>query len=240
MNVAIIGYGKMGKTIEGLSDKMNFTVTHKFDEHNPFEKCTDLDEVDVAIDFTTPDLAVKHIYHAVNLKIPIVVGTTGWYDKFKEVCDYVNGNNGSLFYATNFSLGVNLFFKLTEKFTKLMNPHNVYTASLEEIHHTEKLDAPSGTAITIAEKLIEASTQYESFELIESKAAQVDSSILPVKAIREPNVPGTHTLKFESDVDFIEITHEAKGRLGFAKGSILAAKYIIGKTGVHTMNDLLK
>ncbi len=239
MNVALIGYGKMGKTIESLSDEMNFTVTHKFDELNPFEKCSDL-KVDVAIDFTTPDLAVRHIIHAINLKIPIVVGTTGWYHRFNEVCEYVKNNDGSLFYATNFSLGVNLFFNLTEKFTKLMNPHQSYTASLEEIHHTEKLDAPSGTAITIGEKLIGSSTQYNSFELIENKETQFNTSILPIRAIREPNVPGTHTLKFESDVDFIEIKHEAKGRLGFAKGSVLAAKYIIGKTGIHTMSDLLK
>lgn len=239
MKLAIIGYGKMGKTIEGLSNQMNFTVTQKFDENNPFENCSNL-KADVAIDFTTPNLAVKHIIHAVNLNIPIVVGTTGWYDKFDEVCEYVNNNNGCLFYATNFSLGVNLFFQLTQKFTELMNPHNDYTATLEEIHHTEKLDAPSGTAITIAEKVIETSSKYNSFELIEKESIPANNSILPITAIREPHVPGTHSLKYESDVDFIEIKHEAKGRLGFAKGSVLAARFSIGKTGIYTMKDLLK
>ena len=238
MNVAIIGYGKMGKTIEGLSNQMNFTVTQKFDEHNPFVNCSEIN-ADVAIDFTTPSLAVKHIYHAINLNIPIVVGTTGWYDSFNEVCDYVHKNNGSLFYATNFSLGVNLFFQLTEKFTKLLNPHKDYNATLVEIHHTEKLDAPSGTAITMAEKVINHSTQYENFELMENNQFPQYNSTLPITAIREHNVPGTHSLKFESDVDYIEIKHEAKGRLGFAKGSVLAARYIIGKKGVYTMTDLI-
>lgn len=121
-----------------------------------------------------------------------------------------------------------------------MNPHNDYTATLEEIHHTEKLDAPSGTAITIAEKVIETSSKYNSFELIKNESIPANNSILPITAIREPHVPGTHSLKYESDVDFIEIKHEAKGRLGFAKGSVLAARFSIGKTGIYTMKDLLK
>ena len=169
----------------------------------------------------------------------MVVGTTGWYGDFDEVTEYVNQKNASFFYATNFSIGVNLFFALNRTLAQWMNDQPNYTARMVEIHHTEKKDAPSGTAITLAEQTIDSIKRLTSFHL----ADEVDGAlehVLPIQAIREPNVPGTHTLIYESDIDKIEITHEAKGRLGFAKGAIAAARFLIGKKGVYSMSDLLK
>lgn len=228
----------MGKTIEGLSPSMNFQVTEIYNEENPFLEATTTG-ADVAIDFTQPDLAVSHIKHAVDLKLPIVVGTTGWYHEFDDVADYVTRNEGSLFYATNFSIGVNLFFAINEFVAKIMNQYPDYTAGIEEIHHTEKKDAPSGTAITLAEKTLKHLTRVSNFELVEELETYQGLS-LPIKAIREPNVPGTHTLTFQNNIDKISITHEAKSRLGFAQGAVHAAFYLKDKTGIFSMSDLLK
>lgn len=228
----------MGKTIESLSDKMNFIVSEIYDENNPFMDCKS-SEADVAIDFTLPNLAVEHIKHAVNINLPIVVGTTGWYSLFNEVVEYVHSHNGSLFYATNFSIGVNLFFAMNQTLAKWMNNQTDYQVSMTEIHHTEKKDAPSGTAITLAEQTIESIERLKDHVLVDSFSG-VPTSNLPIKAIREPNVPGTHTLVYESDIDKIEITHEAKGRLGFAQGAVSAALFLKGKKGIFNMSDLLK
>ena len=228
----------MGKTIESLAEQMNFTVSEIYDENNPFLGC-ERSNAEVAIDFTMPELAVAHIKHAANIQLPLVVGTTGWYGDFDEVTEYVNQKNASFFYATNFSIGVNLFFTLNRTLAQWMNDQPNYTARMVEIHHTEKKDAPSGTAITLAEQTIDSIKILTSFHL----ADEVDGAlehVLPIQAIREPNVPGTHTLIYESDIDKIEITHEAKGRLGFAKGAIAAARFLIGKKGVYSMSDLLK
>ncbi len=228
----------MGKTIESLAEQMNFTVSEIYDENNPFLNC-EHSNAEVAIDFTMPELAVAHIKHAANIQLPLVVGTTGWYGDFDEVTEYVNQKNASFFYATNFSIGVNLFFALNRTLAKWMNDQPNYTARMVEIHHTEKKDAPSGTAITLAEQTIDSIDKLNSFQLVEEFDNTVED-ILPIQAIREPNVPGTHTLIYESDIDKIEITHEAKGRLGFAKGAIAAARFLIGKKGIYSMSDLLK
>ena len=228
----------MGKTIESLAVEMNFTVSEIYDENNPFIDCTS-SNAEVAIDFTMPELAVAHIKHAADLQLPLVVGTTGWYDSFKEVSDYVNQKNASFFYATNFSIGVNLFFALNKTLAQWMNAQPNYTARMLEIHHTEKKDAPSGTAITLAEQTIDSIERLHSFHLVDAFDKASDH-ILPIQAIREPNVPGTHTLIYESDIDKIEITHEAKGRLGFAKGAIAAARFLKAKKGIYSMSDLLK
>jgi len=228
----------MGKTIESLSVKMNFVVSEIYDENNPFLNCKS-SNADVAIDFTLPSLAVDHIKHAVNISLPIVVGTTGWYPYFDEVVDYVKSQNGSLFYATNFSIGVNLFFAMNRTLAKWMNDQSDYRVSMTEVHHTEKKDAPSGTAITLAEQTIASIDRLEDHTLVD-EFSNVDSPILPIKAVREPNVPGTHTLVYESDIDKIEITHEAKGRLGFAQGAVSAAFFLQSKKGIFNMSDLLK
>jgi 4-hydroxy-tetrahydrodipicolinate reductase len=240
VKIAIIGYGKMGKTIESLAEEMNFTVSEIYDENNPFIDCKG-SNAEVAIDFTMPELAAKHIKHAADIQLPLVVGTTGWYDDFKDVSEYVNQKNASFFYATNFSIGVNLFFALNKTLAQWMNAQPNYITRMVEIHHTEKKDAPSGTAITLAEQTIENIDRLNSFNLVDEFDVVADRShTLPIQAIREPNVPGTHTLIYESEIDKIEITHEAKGRLGFAKGAIAAARFLIGKKGIYSMSDLLK
>ncbi len=235
----------MGKTIESICIERGHQVTHRFDANHPFEQAQKL-EVDAAIEFTSPELAVKHITHAVNLNIPIVVGTTGWYEEFEHVKNFVSNNNGSLFYATNFSIGVNLFFQLNKMLAGLINKHP-YSVSMTEIHHTEKKDAPSGTAITLAEGLIQNSDSINRWGLLENTDEMNQDNILnmnhqgliPILAERLPDVPGTHIIKYESDVDSIEIRHDAKNRLGFALGSVLAAEWLVDKKGVFNMSDML-
>lgn len=230
----------MGKTIESLSQKMDFIVSEIYDENIPFLSCKQ-SKADVAIDFTIPELAAIHIKHATDIGLPLVMGTTGWYQHFDEVSSYVTDKNGSLFYATNFSIGVNLFFALNRNLAKWMNAQPSYYPRMIEIHHTEKKDAPSGTAITLAEQTIQNIDRLHSYELIKQfESGVIDQKSLPIQALREPNVPGTHTLIYENDIDKIEITHEAKGRLGFAQGAISAARFLVGKKGIFNMNDLLK
>jgi 4-hydroxy-tetrahydrodipicolinate reductase len=236
VKVAIIGAGKMGKTIEGLSSEMGFQVVERFNSINPFLECSSI-KADVAIEFSIPDLAVKHILHAHKIGIPIVVGTTGWYDEFDTVKQQTILNNGSLFYASNFSVGVNIFFQINTLLAKLMDQQPQYSASMQEIHHTEKKDAPSGTAISLANQICAQNHQYDNWTL---KKEPILTNELPIEAFREPHVPGTHIVKWDSTIDFIEIKHEAKSRLGFAQGAVYAAKYLIGKKGVFSMNDLLQ
>ncbi len=255
VKIALIGYGKMGKTIEKICSERGHIVSHKFDVQNPFIDCEYLD-ADCAIEFTSPELAVQHIKHSVKLNIPIVVGTTGWYNDFSEVVDFVNNNSGGLFYATNFSVGVNLFFQINKILSKLMASHPDYSVSMTEIHHTEKKDAPSGTAITLAEGVLSQNAILSKWELIENntnnliensqKINSVESNlnlnkngVLPICAERLPEVPGTHIIKYESEVDSIEIRHDAKNRLGFAMGAVLATEWLVDKKGVFTMSDLL-
>jgi len=235
----------MGKTIEKICIERGHNVTHRFDADLPFEKAHDI-KVDVAIEFTSPELAVKHINHAVKLNIPIVVGTTGWYQDFDIVKEFVSSNNGALFYATNFSVGVNLFFQLNKVLAELMNKHP-YSVSMTEIHHTEKKDAPSGTAITLAEGIINKHDLIKEWVLLENsdeinhdKSNQLNhQGEIPILAERLPDVPGTHIIKYESDVDSIEIRHDAKNRLGFALGSVLAAEWLVDKKGVFNMSNML-
>lgn len=226
----------MGKTIEGLSSEMGFQVVERFNSINPFLECSSI-KADVAIEFSIPDLAVKHILHAHKIGIPIVVGTTGWYDEFDTVKQQTILNNGSLFYASNFSVGVNIFFQLNTLLSKLMDQQPQYSASMQEIHHTEKKDAPSGTAISLANQICAHNHQYDNWTL---KKEPILTNELSIEAFREPHVPGTHIVKWDSTIDFIEIKHEAKSRLGFAQGAVYAAKYLIGKKGVFSMNDLLQ
>lgn len=239
MKIALIGYGKMGKAIEQVViEEGRHEVVLKITEDNKSEfTVQNLRLADVAIDFTEPDSAYDNVMLCFEANIPIVVGTTSWAEGLEKAKVFCLENNKTLFTSPNFSIGVNLFFQLNKYFTKLMLPFEEYKVKMTEIHHTEKKDAPSGTAIKLANDMIVASNnQYNAWEL----SKEYTSGVIPIEALREEGVPGTHHIKFESEIDFIQITHEAKGRKGFAVGAVRAAEFIYGKKGYFTMDDLLK
>lgn len=236
MNIAIIGYGKMGQVIERIALERGHQVTLKITVDNAADlNPENLKEVDVAIEFTTPENAVKSISICLENNVPIVVGTTGWYHQFDAVKQKCSQHQGTLLYATNCSVGVNLFFKLNEQLAKLMNNHPDYEVKMDEVHHTQKLDIPSGTAITLAEGIItnlDAKTKWG----IQPSA---DKSELFIEAHRIENVPGTHQVTYSSAIDDIEIKHTAHNREGFAQGAVIAAEFIHNKKGIYTMQDVL-
>jgi len=240
MRIALIGYGKMGKEIESLAVEKGHEIVCKVDSQNPIHQA-DFSNVDVAIEFTKPELAIPHIDFCLKNKIPLVVGTTGWHDHLPAIEKKVNSLNGSLLYASNFSIGVNIFFEINRKLAELMTPHGAdYQVSIEEIHHTQKLDAPSGTAISLANDIM-ANSKYKKWNYIENNDG-VSVSKTPefdVIAKRIPEVPGTHLVNYSSEIDRIEIKHEAHSRKGFALGSILAAQWLIDKQGIFTMKNVL-
>lgn len=236
MKIAIIGYGKMGKEIEKIALERGHTVPLKISSANVDQMTIEnLQNCDAAIEFTLPELAVNNINSCFNANLPVVVGTTGWYAQFDNIVEQCKAKNQTLLHATNCSLGVNLFFELNKKLAQLMKTQNDYDVKVEEIHHTQKLDAPSGTAITLAEGLIENYPQKKSWKCDE----KVNKDELLINAFREENVPGTHAIKYTSSIDEIEIKHTAHNRKGFAKGAVIAAEYIFNKKGVFTMNDVL-
>ena len=236
MNIAIIGYGKMGKEIERVAQERGHQVVLKITSQNVKEYNFDnLKKVDVAIEFTSPDFAVNNINICLSSNTPIVVGTTGWYDRFNEVKETVAEYEGSLLYATNCSVGVNLFFRLNKYLAKMMDSYHEYEVKMEEIHHTQKLDAPSGTAITLAEGIINNNTSKDLWVLGDSHS----KNQLGIKAHRIESVPGTHVVNYSSNIDDIEIKHTAHNRKGFALGAVLAAEYIANKKGIFTMEDVL-
>jgi 4-hydroxy-tetrahydrodipicolinate reductase len=236
MNIALIGYGKMGKEIEKIAIARHHQVLFKFDEHNLNEfTIANLKKADVAIEFTSPNAAVSNILKCFEASVPVVCGTTGWLAKYDEVKKACLEKKGAFFYASNYSIGVNLFFKLNEQLAKLMKPYGAYSPSMEESHHIHKKDAPSGTAITLAEGLIKNHGGPKKWAL-KDKATKDD---LPITSIREGEVPGTHIVRYTSACDEIEITHKAFNRQGFAEGAVIAAEWLKGKQGVFSMNDLL-
>lgn len=236
MKIALIGYGKMGKTIEKIAIDRGHSVTLKIDVDNAHELTAEnLAKADVAIDFSIPDTAYQNIMKCFEANTPVVCGTTGWLDKFDEVTNKANSEKKGFFYASNYSIGVNIFFKLNEKLAKMMNALSDYQVSMEEVHHIHKLDAPSGTAITLAEGIINNNDNKKEWILDKEST---DTSV-GIKAIREDEVPGTHRITYDSEVDFIHIEHVAKSRQGFALGAVLAAEYMNKKTGYHTMDNLL-
>lgn len=237
MKIALIGYGKMGKAIEEIATSRGHEITHKISSQNLLEN-TDLTCVDVAIEFTRPDLAVNHIYHCIERNIPIVVGTTAWQNQLLEVKEFVSEKHGTLLYTSNFSIGVNIFFELNKKLAALMSSQNNYHVELEEIHHIQKLDAPSGTAVTIANDIIINHIGYDNWELMQEIEPIPDT--IPVIAKREPEVPGTHEVRYVSEIDTISIKHVAQNRKGFALGAVIAAEFIKEKKGIFTMSDVLK
>jgi 4-hydroxy-tetrahydrodipicolinate reductase len=236
MKIALIGYGKMGKTIERIALNRGHEVLLKIDLDNQNELTTDnLKKTDVAIEFTVPASAMANYRLCFQAGVPVVSGTTGWLSRKDDVLKEMTQYNGTFFYASNFSLGVNLFFALNKKLAALMANRPEYQVSMEEVHHTQKLDAPSGTAITLAEDLIGTLPGINSWTL--ENPPHPDQ--LKIDAIREGQVPGIHRIRYESEVDHILIEHSAKSREGFAVGAVLAAEFCPGKKGLLNMNDLL-
>lgn len=235
MNISLIGYGKMGKAIEALLPTRNHTCVAKLNAAD-LTGAESLNNAQVAIEFTQPEAAYNNIKLCLENNIPVVIGTTGWYDKFDELKKICIENNGRMFHATNFSVGVNLFFELNKKLAKLMSNQLEYAVEIEEIHHTQKLDSPSGTAITIAEGVLENVSDKKQW-VNEDSANPDDLSII---SVREPEVPGTHVVTYTSEIDEIEIKHTAFSRQGFALGAIVAAEFLAdAKPGIYTMQDLL-
>jgi len=231
MKIALLGYGKMGKVIEKIAISRGHEIALKIDKDSePY----DIKTVDVAIDFSMPDAAVENISMALNNGIPIISGTTGWLSEMESVKALCTSKKGAFIYASNFSLGVNIFFELNKHLAKMMSNLSDYSINLEEIHHTQKQDAPSGTAITLAEGVLEHSV-YDSWELVPTE----DDRRLAITAKRIDDVPGTHTVNYESQIDTISLTHTAHTREGFGLGAVVAAEWLIGKTGIFTMNDVL-
>ena len=231
MKIALLGYGKMGKTIEQIALQKGHEIVLKIDEQT---NNYDITLADVAIDFSVPSVAFSNISNCLNNNVPVVSGTTGWLDKYNEATVLCAKKNGGFIYASNFSLGVNIFFELNEYLAKMMKKLNQYQILIEEIHHTKKLDEPSGTAITLAEGIIKH-TNKNNWALNVTK----DNSEIPIVAKRIPNIPGTHSIEYTSEVDTLEIKHTAHNRDGFALGAVIAAEWLVGKSGVFTMKDVL-
>ncbi|MCH5599383.1 4-hydroxy-tetrahydrodipicolinate reductase [Niabella ginsengisoli] len=241
MKIALIGYGKMGKAIEQIALDRGHEIVLKIDETNlsDFTK-ENIAKAGVAIEFTGPHTAYENILKLLDLGVPTISGSTGWLDKMDTVQALCNNNNGSFIYASNFSVGVNLFFELNKKLAALMHPHKEYDVALEEIHHTQKRDAPSGTAITLAEGVMETYSEKKTWVndvQLDSLLPQADELLIVSKRI-DPD-PGTHTIRYSSEIDDITITHSAHSRQGFALGAVIAAEFLKDKKGIFTMKEVL-
>ncbi len=236
MNVAIIGYGKMGKEIEHMLESRSHKVLAFIDCEDDWSRQKDLVcQCHIAIEFSIPAMVVRNILKCFEMGLPVVVGTTGWYDRLPEIKEICIKQNKSIFTASNFSIGVNLFFELNRYLAKLMSNYREYEVEMTEIHHAQKLDAPSGTALTLANDIIHA---LEKKQIWASQSAKSEEELL-ITSVREGSIPGTHIVTYFSDIESIEIKHEAKSRKGFALGAVLAAEFLIGKTGYYEMKDLL-
>lgn len=235
MKIALLGYGRMGKTIEKVTDKHE--IVYKTNE-NPQRK--KLKEADAAIDFSVAEAAFKNITTCFEENIPVVSGTTGWLENYDKAVENCEAQDGAFLYASNFSIGVNLFFELNKTLARMMKNFGDYNVDIEEIHHTQKKDKPSGTAITLAESIINESAKTK-WELVDGDSNESNSqNTIPVAAKRFKDVKGTHKINYQSDIDAIEIKHTAFSREGFAKGALLAAEYIANKKGVFSMQEVLK
>jgi len=231
MKIALLGYGKMGQVIERIALERGHEIVLKKSGKDTFDG---LQNADVAIDFSVPDAAVANISTCLNSNMPVISGTTGWLHNYDQMVSLCDEKQGAFIYGSNFSLGVNIFFELNEQLAKIMTKFSQYKVEMEEIHHTEKLDAPSGTAISLAKAVIDNS-DYSSWALEDAKA---DEILIDAKRIE--GVPGTHSVFYNSEVDTIEIKHTAHSREGFALGAVIAAEWIVGKKGVYTMKDVLE
>ncbi len=231
MRIALLGYGKMGKAVENIAVERGHEIAMKIDKDSP---SLHLNSVDVAVDFSTPDSAYHNIATCLKSGIPVISGTTGWLKDYDSIVSLCRERDGAFLYASNFSLGVNILFEINRKLASIMAGQDQYKVELHEVHHTEKLDAPSGTAISLAEDIISES-KYTQWQL----DADGSGMIIPVTAAREPGVPGTHVVSYTSEMDRISIHHEAFNRKGFAMGAVLAAEWLVGKTGIYSMRDVL-
>lgn len=236
MKIALLGYGKMGKTIDQLAQAAGHQVVLRIDVDNNVDlNAENLEGVDVAIEFTRPESAFQNIVTCLENGVPIVCGTTGWLDRLEEAKQLVEKYQGGLFYASNYSIGVNIFFALNRYLAAIMNKYDQYEVQMEEVHHTQKLDAPSGTAITLAEGILAELARKANW--INEPTTQPTQ--LPIISKRIDKVPGTHEVSYESPVDTITITHTAHSREGFARGALAAAEWLVGKTGFYGMEDML-
>ncbi|MGI9543160.1 MAG: 4-hydroxy-tetrahydrodipicolinate reductase [Cyclobacteriaceae bacterium] len=237
MNIALLGYGKMGREIAALAEQRGHHISAKIDEHNKdqIEAILSETDTDVAIEFSQPEAALENIKCCLQLGIPVISGTTGWLDRRAEIEAYCQSRKGTFFYASNYSLGVQLFFKLNRYLSKLMGNYSEYDIQMTEIHHTEKKDAPSGTAITLAEDIISNLSHKKSWE----HPPTDDDAKLGIESFRKPDVPGTHQVIYRSEVDDLEIKHTAHSRKGFALGAVMVAEWIKDKKGILSMDDFL-
>ena len=236
MKIALLGYGKMGKAIEEISLQKGHQIVLRITEENLNDLTKEnIQKADVAIEFSSPESAVSNILFCLNANIPVVSGTTGWMQQLKMVDDKCKEMNGTFLYASNYSIGVNIFFELNKKLASLMSKHTNYNVEIEEIHHTQKKDAPSGTAITLAEEILASSDIKTKWINSTTK----DENELSIISKRIDEVSGTHSVKYSSGIDDIEIIHTAHNRKGFAQGAVLAAEFIVGKKGVYTMKNVL-
>ena len=234
MRIALLGYGKMGKAIETIAQERGHSVVAKINSQLPLDQ-VNWSEVDVCIEFTRPELAPQHIAYCAQKQIPIVVGTTAWQAALPEVKTLVLEADSALLYASNFSVGVNLFFELNRQLASLMKAHNAYHIAVSETHHVQKLDAPSGTAVSLLDDILAIHPNYTGWSLDAHSPKEI-----PVVAHRIPDVPGTHEISYNSDIDTIRIEHIAHNRKGFALGAVLAAEFIYQRKGIYTMSDVLK
>ena len=233
MKIALFGYGKMGKEIEQIALQRGHEIVLKIKGTEEY----DISQADIAIDFSVPNAALSNIVSCFRNNVPVISGTTGWLDDFDKAIDVCKENNGSFIYASNFSIGVNIFFELNKQLAKMMNSQKEYSINVEEIHHTKKLDTPSGTAITLAEGIIN-NTSKRDWQLKE-RQTQINAETILIEAKRVPDVPGTHIISYESQIDSIEIKHTAHNRKGFALGAVIAAEWLNNKIGIYTMKDVL-
>jgi 4-hydroxy-tetrahydrodipicolinate reductase len=244
MKIALLGYGKMGKIIEKIATDRKHEIVLKIDHDNLHELTSEnLKKADVAIEFTMPGSVLGNIAKCFEAGTPVVVGTTGWYDELENIKQQCEENNSTLLYATNFSVGVNIFFKINKMLAKLMNNYPYYDVQVEEIHHTQKLDSPSGTAITIAEGIIENIDAKKDWLNVlttddNNPEDNINQNELLIESLRIDSVPGTHTVIYDSEVDSIEFKHTAHNRNGFALGAVLAAEWLQDKKGFHSVQDM--
>jgi 4-hydroxy-tetrahydrodipicolinate reductase len=242
MKIALLGYGKMGQIIERFALERGHEIVLKINIDNVEDfTVANLEKADIAIDFSAPDAAVANIYKCFEANLPVVVGTTGWYGELQKIKNDCLSSNNTLIYGSNFSIGVNLFFQLNKVLAKLMNNYPAYEVQVEEIHHTQKLDSPSGTAMTVAEDIIEQIERKNEWvnELIGNEMPKaIQSNHLLIESHRIENVPGTHTVVYSSEVDEIEIKHTAHNRAGFALGALVAAEWLQNKKGFYNIADI--
>ncbi len=237
MNIALIGYGKMGKAIEEIALQHGHAISLKINSSNQEEFTTEnLQKADVAIEFSNPHCAIHNLKNCFDAGIPVVCGSTGWLEKWSEIADECQQKNGGLLYASNFSIGVNIFFEINKHLANLMNRQNNYEVAIEEIHHTHKKDAPSGTAITLAQGILDNLKRKTNWTLGDSK----DAESISINSKRIDPAPGTHVITYDSAIDSIQISHTAHSRTGFAYGAVLAAEFLIGKKGIYSMKEVLE